>query len=63
MRGSNISAEIFEPQLQMMWSVILIALGIKYFRGVQKFQAKVVRGPLFRGSKYIATGSLSAGSK
>ena len=30
--------------------------GIKYFRGVQKFQAKVVRGVHFLGgSKYIAT--------
>ena len=31
--GSNISAEIFGPLLQMTWSVILIAFkrGIKYF--------------------------------
>ena len=62
MGGPNISAEIFGPPLQMTWSVILIAFkrGIKYFRGVQKFQAKVVQGPLFRGSKYIATAQPSA---
>ena len=58
MGGSNISAENIGPPLQMRWSVILIAFksGIKYFRGIQKFQAKVVQGFHYLGRfKYIAT--------
>ena len=41
--------KILDPHLK--WSVIMIAFkrGIKYFRGVQKFQAKVIWGSTFRG--------------
>ena len=54
--GSNTSARNCGPPHQRGgWFWKLFKRGIKYFREIQKFQAKVAWGPLFRGSKYITT--------